>query len=78
MRACTIFGGLIISPYTLYVLNSHLTKSLVRFVPSSTKPGDESNRHERYTTFFEKYINTANDPKRKNLLQNMIKNFSLD
>ena len=35
MRALYILGFVLISPYTLYVLKSHLAKTLVRYVPSA-------------------------------------------
>ena len=34
MRALYIMGFLLLSPYTTYVLRSHLAKTLVRYVPS--------------------------------------------
>ena len=35
MRALTVIGGLLISPYTVYELKKHLASKLVRYYPSS-------------------------------------------
>ena len=34
MRALYMMGFLVLSPFTMYVLRSHLAKTLVRYVPS--------------------------------------------
>ena len=34
MRALTIIVSVLLNPYTLYTLKSHLASNLVRFVPS--------------------------------------------
>ena len=34
IRVLTVFGGVLINPYTTYALNSHMAEKIVRLVPS--------------------------------------------
>ena len=46
MRALYMLGFLSISPYTKYVLRSHLARTLVRYVPSTSPNLPEANLDE--------------------------------
>ena len=91
MRALYMLGFLSISPYTKYVLRSHLARTLVRYVPSTSPNLPEANLDEeelhrqstvkslaRHQTFRSQFLDSAEDPRRKILLKNLITNFSTD
>ena len=70
MRALTVFGSVLVNPYTLYALKSQIAQNIVRIVPSD----NDAPKLDRQSTF----LDESRDPKKKNLLQNLIKNFSVD
>ena len=74
MRALTVITSVLVNPYTIYALKSHITSKLVRIVPSIK----EESEIKRSNTFRKSYLDQTDDPKRKNLLHNLIKNFSID
>lgn len=63
-------------------MKSFLTENLVRFVPSqshSTKDQSESDRTKQKEAEFKlKYLPADKDPRKRNLIQNLIKNFNID
>ena len=63
----TLIGKHLLSNYSLYALNSNLAYLLVRFVPSNKKRNKKAKKHKE-STFFKKYGDDKNDPKRQNLL----------
>ena len=74
MRALTLFGSVLVNPYSIYALKSQIAQNIVRIVPSDK---DEP-KLNRQSTFLKNYLDQPDDPKRKNLLHNLIKTFSVD
>ena len=70
-----LVGKHLLSNYSFYALNSKLAWLLVRFFPSS-KNSKKKGKKYREREFFKKYGDNKNDPKRQNMLQNLIKSFN--
>ena len=77
LRALTVIVSLFVSPYNKYELKSLLALNLVRFVPSESS-NTKTSKKQREAEFKLKYLDSKSDPKRKNLLHNLITNFSKD
>ena len=75
LRALTVIVSFFVSPYNKYTLKSLLALNLVRYVPSESSNTRISKR-QKEEEFKLKYLDSQSDPKRKNLLQNLILNFS--
>ena len=82
MRALTVIGGMIVNPYTLHMLKSHLTHNLIRIVPSKNNSiiRSDTGRKKlvRRKSFQSSYLDSTNDPKRKSLLQKLTLKFNSD
>ena len=74
MSYLDIFGSMLVNPYTFYALQFLIASNLVRIVPSKK----EEPELDRKSTFLKNYQDQPGDLKRKNLLHNLIKSFSLD
>ena len=75
-------GAILIENYSAYALESKLAWLLVRFVPSSNqnnfklKKADDAKYKE--VKFVERYGDKPWDPRRKQLLNNLVHDFNLD
>ena len=82
MGSLQVIGKFLVSSYNNYQLESLLALNIVRLIESKSE-GDtdqqgKSKAEQRKSEFQEKYFDSKEDPKRKNLLANLVKNFSLD
>ena len=64
---------IVFSPLSAYMLNSKLVELLIKLLPSESKQEKGMSKEE---AFIAKYADQPNDPRRKNILTNMISYFT--
>ena len=81
MEGLFFIGAILIENYSAYALESKLAWLLVRFVPSTNtnfKLKKEEDAKYKEIKFVERYGDKPSDPRRKQLLHNLVHDFNLD